>query len=89
MTVRNRMVTIFIAIVILEVYQPISAQDDHDFINELMEVSRKHGYSQAIEDKGNDEYTIKFTFNRINTHNIFMDSEGDKKSSHLHIARGR
>ena len=86
MTVRNRMVTISIAIVLLGIFQPISARYDQRFINELKEVSKKNGYLQSIEEHGNDQYTIKFTFNRMN--NIHMESEGDKRSIPLIYGRG-
>ena len=78
MTVSNRMVIISIAIVLLEIFQPISAIDDKIFIDELNRLSEKHGYSQRITDNRNDQYTIKFTFNRINHPKVDILPRDDK-----------
>ena len=80
------MVIAFIAIVLVGIFQPIFAIDDKTFIDDLEKLSEKHGYSQRIKDNGNDQYTIQFTFNRINSPNI--DVGRDEKISYLYYGRG-
>ena len=88
MKVSNRMVIISSAIVLLGNFQPISAIDDQRFIDDLEEVSKKHGYSPSIKKQGNDQYTIEFTFNRINSPNVDRIRKGNDRSGTIFYGRG-
>jgi len=89
MKVSNRIVIISIAIVLLGNFQPISAIDDQRFIDDLEEVSKKHGYSPTIKKQGNDQYTIEFTFNRINSPNVDRIRKGNDRSGTIFYGRDR